>query len=52
MAVLTESGALMRETARWPQIPISSDLTAINLFIDLHASYMNEYMRALAARVS
>ncbi len=51
-AVLTKSGALMRESARWPQIPISGDLTAIDLFVDLRASYMDEYMRALTARVS
>ena len=52
MTVLTKSGALMRESVLWPQIPISGDLTAINLFIDLRATYMEQYIAALEKRLS
>lgn len=51
-AVLVDSGAFARDAARWPEFPMSSDLTKVNEFIDLRAAYMEQYMAALADRLS
>ncbi len=52
MSVLVGSGAFDRDAARWTEFPVSSDLTNVNEFIDLRAAYMEQYMAALAARLS